>query len=119
MDTFDVPRLAILLAFLASTACTGPTYFGHSPGEDWGVSVDEGVPFFPAWLDVGVGATVKWTNYGRASAVLRSGTPTHPTPVFSAWIAPNASFRHTFTRTGTFEFFLKDHPDTQGRVTIR
>ena len=119
METFDVPRLAILLAFLASTACTGPTYFGHSPGEDWGVSVDEGVPFFPAWLDVGVGATVKWTNYGPASAVLRSGTPTHPTPVFSAWIAPNASFRYTFTRTGTFEFFLKDDPDTQGRVTIR
>jgi len=47
METFDVPRLAILLAFLASSACTGPTYFGHSPGEDWGVSVNEGELFFP------------------------------------------------------------------------
>ena len=118
METLDVPRLAILLAFVASGACV-PTYFGHSPGEDWVVSVHEGDPFFPTWVDVGVGATVKWTNYGSGPEVVRSGTPTHPTPVFSAWIAPNASFRYTFTRTGTFEFFLKDHPDIQGRVTIR
>src|SRR6266550_177737 len=92
---------------------------GIRPGEDWVVSVHEGDPFFPTWVDVGVGATVKWTNYGSGPEVVRSGTPTHPTPVFSAWIAPNASFRYTFTRTGTFEFFLKDHPDIQGRVTIR
>ena len=76
-------------------------------------------PFFPAWVDVGVGATVKWTNYGDAPQVLRSGTPAHPTPVFTASILPNVSFRYTFTQTGTFEFFLQDHPDVQGRVTIR
>src|SRR2546427_882912 len=35
-ETFAASRLAIRLAFLASSACTGPTYFGHSPGEDWG-----------------------------------------------------------------------------------
>jgi len=114
-----VLRPAVLLAFVASVACGGPTYFGHSPGEDWGVSVHEGDPFFPVWVDVGVGATVKWTNYGGAPQVLRSGTPSHPTPVFNAWIAASLSFRYTFTRTGTFEFFLQGHPDVQGRVTIR
>ena len=119
METLDVRRLAILLAFVASVACGGPTYFGHAPGEDWGVSVHDADPFSPTWVDVGVGATVRWTNYGLAPEVLRSGTPTHPTPVFSAWIAPNASFAYTFTRTGTFEFFLQEHPDIQGRVTIR
>lgn len=119
METLDMLRLAILLAFLASVACGGPTYFGHRPGEDWEVSIHGANAFFPAWVDVGIGATVKWTNYGDAPQVLRSGTPSHPTPVFNAWIASNASFRYTFTQTGTFEFFLRDHPDVRGRVTIR
>lgn len=105
--------------FLISTACAGLTYFGHSPEEDWAVSVHEGDPFFPAWINVGVGATVKWTSYGSRAQVVRTGTPTHPTPVFSAWIATNASFRYSFTRSGTFEFFLQEHPDIRRRVTIR
>jgi len=119
METLDVLRFAILLAFVAAVACGGPTYFGHRPGEDWGVSIHEADPFFPAWVDVGVGATVEWTNYGGAPQVLRSGTPAHPTPVFSASILPSLSFRYTFNQTGRFEFFLQDHPDVQGRVTIR
>jgi plastocyanin len=114
-----VLRIAILLAFVASAACGGPTYFGHRPGDDWGVSIHDADPFFPTWVDVGVGSTVNWTNYGAASQVLRSGTPAHPTPVFSASIPPNLSFRYTFTQTGTFEFFLQSHPEVRGRVTIR
>jgi plastocyanin len=108
-----------LLAFVASIACGGPTYFGHGLGEDSGVSIHDGDPFFPAWVDVGVGSTVNWTNYGIAAQVLRSGTPAHPTPIFTGSIRPKLSFRYTFTQTGTFEFFSKDHPEVQGRATIR
>jgi len=114
-----VSRLVILLVFLGSIACTGPTYFGHAPGEDWGVSLHDSDPVFPAWIDVGTGATVRWTNYGSAPQILRSGTPERPRPFFTAWIPPDASFSYTFTRTGTFEFFLQAHPEVQGKVTIR
>jgi plastocyanin len=117
--SLDVLRVAISLALVASVACGGPSYFGHAPGEDWGVSIRDGDPFFPTSVDVGVGSTVNWTNYGIAAQVLRSGTPAHPTPLISASIPPKHSFRYTFTQTGTFEFFLQDHPDIQGRVTIR
>jgi plastocyanin len=114
-----VPRLVILLAFLSSIACARPTYFGHAPGDDWGVSVHGADPFFPAWIDVGVGATVRWTNYGSTPQILHSGTPAQPTPVFVAWIAPGASFSYTFSLGGSFEFFLRGHPEVQGKVTIR
>src|SRR5206468_6804824 len=65
----SVSRLVILLVFLGSIACTGPTYFGHAPGEDWGVSLHDSDPVFPAWIDVGTGATVRWTDYGSAPQI--------------------------------------------------
>jgi plastocyanin len=111
--------IAILLAFVASVACARPTTFGHPPGEDWDLCIHDGHPFFPPWTDVGVGATVKWTNSGGVTQVLRSGTSAHPTSVFSGSIPPKRSFSYTFRQTGTFEFFLQDHPDVQGGVTVR
>ena len=112
-------RAAVLLAFVASLACGGPTYFGHAPGDDWGVSINEGDGFLPDWVDVSVGATVVWRNYADSTQVLRSGTPSHPTSLINASIPPKLSFRYSFTQAGTFEFFLQDHPDVQGKVTIR
>ena len=114
-------RKALVLALVSATAC-GPatTYFGHQPGEPWGVAIiDSEPPFFPQWLDLPAGSTVSWWNQTSSPAVVHSGTPKQPTTAFVFWIAPESRASYTFTRSGTFEFFLTGRPNQTGRAIIR
>ncbi|TMC77015.1 MAG: hypothetical protein E6J15_04780 [Chloroflexi bacterium] len=95
METRDVPRFMILLVFVALVALLSrlARRWRRRDGE-----VDE---------------------LRRCSA----GSPErHPRPPQARLHRIDPSERlvqDTFTQTGTFEFFLQDHPDVQGRMTIR
>ncbi|MFN2602584.1 MAG: plastocyanin/azurin family copper-binding protein [Gemmatimonadaceae bacterium] len=66
-------------------------------------------------LDVVVGTTVEWTNHDplphSVTAVDRSFN--------SGLIAPGKTYRHTFTKVGTFNFFCMPHPFMKGTIVVR
>ncbi|HEX2173249.1 MAG TPA: plastocyanin/azurin family copper-binding protein [Dehalococcoidia bacterium] len=72
--------------------------------------------FQPPDLTIAVGETVTWTN---------RETPPHTTAsrTTSEWGSPilnlDESFRHTFGRPGTFEYWCTIHPDMRGTITVR
>jgi plastocyanin len=111
---------ATLAAAIVVAACApGPAYFGHSPGEPWGVAVLDDQSFMPLWLDLPAGSTVTWWNQGSSAAVVHSGTPAHPTPLFVFWLPPGSRAAYTFTRPGTFEFFSPGRRNQTGQAIIR
>ena len=66
-------------------------------------------------LEVVVGTTVEWTNRDplphSVTAVDRSFN--------SGLIQPGKTYRHTFSRAGTFNFFCMPHPFMKGTIVVR
>jgi len=66
-------------------------------------------------LEVVVGTTVEWTNRDplphSVTAVDRSFN--------SGLIQPGKTYRHTFTKAGTFNFFCMPHPFMKGTIVVR
>ena len=69
--------------------------------------------FSPATIEIKKGDTVEWKNDDI--------TPHTATgPAFdSASIAPEASWRYTFTETGSFPYICTFHPDMKGSVSVK
>jgi plastocyanin len=66
-------------------------------------------------LEVTVGTTVEWTN---RDPLPHSVTATDKS-FDSGLIQPGESFRHTFTRAGSFNFYCVPHPFMKGVVVVR
>ena len=110
----------LVLAVIAAACPPERVYFGHRPGEPWGIAVlDDSPAFLPLWLDLPAGSTVIWWNQAARPAIVHSGTAEHPTPAFVFWIAPASRVSYTFVRPGTYEFFSTFRPDQPGRAVIR
>jgi len=66
-------------------------------------------------LEVVVGTTIEWTNRDplphSVTAVDRSFN--------SGLIQPGKTYRHTFTKAGTFNFFCMPHPFMKGTIVVR
>lgn len=66
-------------------------------------------------LEVLVGTTVEWTNHDplphSVTAVDRSFN--------SGLISPGKTYRHTFTKAGTYNFFCMPHPFMKGTIVVR
>jgi plastocyanin len=66
-------------------------------------------------LEVVVGTTVEWTNHDplphSVTAVDRSFN--------SGLIQPGKTYRHTFSKVGTFNFFCMPHPFMKGTIVVR
>lgn len=71
--------------------------------------------FSPSPLTVKVGTTVRWKNEddtdhtvtSSGSSVLDSGT-----------LDENETYSHTFTGTGTYNYFCEFHPEMKGKVIV-
>jgi len=98
---------------------TGPTppntAASHTPA---GLMVRTGmknINYLRSRLEVVVGTTVEWTNRDplphSVTAVDRSFN--------SGLIQPGRTFRHTFTKAGTFNFFCMPHPFMKGTIVVR
>ena len=66
-------------------------------------------------LEVTVGTTVEWTN--------RDPLPHTVTAVNGSFnsglIQPGKTFRHTFTKLGTYNFYCMPHPFMKGTIIVR
>jgi plastocyanin len=82
-------------------------------GPSAGVSINN-LAFQPQSLQVTAGTTVTWTNNDNTSH-----TVTSDTGVFdSGTLAPGATFKFTFTQTGTFAYHCNIHTSMKGTVTV-
>jgi plastocyanin len=71
--------------------------------------------FSPEQIEIKAGDTVEWKN-----ADLTPHTATAPTKEFdSGPINPNASWRQTFAKTGSFPYVCTFHPEMHGLVVVK
>ncbi len=75
-----------------------------------------GESFAPETVVVDVGDTVTWVNNGLGGHNARSTDGTFRSPNLTA----GASFSHTFTAAGTYDYLCSIHPSNMtGRVVVR
>jgi plastocyanin len=66
-------------------------------------------------LEISVGTTVEWTN---ADPLAHSVTAVDKS-FNSGLIQPGKTFRHTFTKAGTFNYFCMPHPFMKGVIVVK
>ncbi|WP_030751367.1 plastocyanin/azurin family copper-binding protein [Streptomyces sp. NRRL S-31] len=72
--------------------------------------------FSPATLKVSVGTTVTWANEDTdAHTVTSTGSGG---PLRSAALATHATYRHTFTKPGTYAYLCTIHPFMTAKVEV-
>ncbi|MEU6572661.1 plastocyanin/azurin family copper-binding protein [Streptomyces sp. NPDC046805] len=72
--------------------------------------------FAPAGLKVKAGTTVTWTNKDTdAHTVTSSGSGG---PLHSAPLTTGATYRHTFTKAGTYAYLCTLHPFMTATVVV-
>ncbi|POX63130.1 amidase [Streptomyces sp. Ru62] len=72
--------------------------------------------FSPATLRIKVGTTVTWTNQDtEAHTVTSTGSGG---PLSSAALATHATYRHTFTKPGTYAYLCTIHPFMTATVEV-
>ena len=78
--------------------------------------------FYPNPLTISGGDTVTWTNKDSLRHTVVSGIPTGEvagTIFDSKVIEPGQTFKFTFTKAGTYDYFCIIHPWIQGRVIVK
>ena len=76
--------------------------------------------YIPASASIAVGGIVTWSNDDTAAHTVTSGSPTGgPSGVFdSSLVMGGKTFQHTFTNTGTVDYFCMVHPWMVGTVKV-
>ena len=78
--------------------------------------------FYPNPVTISTGDTVTWTNKDSLRHRIASGTPTGEvagTIFDSKIIEPGQTFKFTFTKAGTYDYFCIIHPWLQGQVIVK
>jgi plastocyanin len=78
-------------------------------------AIIKSLTFQPSRIEIVTGTTVVWTNDDplEHSVTAIDGT------FDSGLIAPGASWRHTFTKPGTYQFSCRPHPFMKGEVIVK
>lgn len=78
--------------------------------------------YYPNPLIISRGDTVTWTNKDSLRHTVTSGIPTGDvagTIFDSKVIEPEQTFKFTFTKTGTYDYFCIIHPWIQGQIIVK
>jgi plastocyanin len=78
------------------------------------VGIKHSNSFDPNPIDVRVGDTVTWTNDHHVGHTVTSTS----SDFNSGDIQPGQSFRHTFDKSGTFDYYCIIHPSMVGKVSV-
>ena len=73
------------------------------------------VSYLQPRLQVTVGTTVEWTNNDPMPHTVTATGKSFD----SGLINPGKTWRHTFTKAGTFSFFCQPHPFMKGTIVVR
>ena len=74
------------------------------------------VKFSPATIEIKTGQTVEWTNDDLAPHTV---TSQGAGDLSSGSIDAGASWRHTFTQAGSFQYYCTFHPEMKGTVVVK
>jgi plastocyanin len=76
--------------------------------------------FVPQTLTVAKGTTVKWTNKDDDFHTVDHGKEKEPdpNPEFNLTVLVGGSATHTFTKTGTFDYYCGRHGET-GTIVVQ
>jgi len=88
---------------------TGPA----APASGDAVSIDN-FAFVPAKLTVAAGSTVTWTNHDEEPHTVAASDGSFHSPGMDA----QASYSHTFSAPGTFDYVCSIHPFMRGTVVV-
>lgn len=66
-------------------------------------------------LEVTVGTTIEWTNNDPLEHSVTAANKSFS----SGLISPGKSYRHTFTKAGTYDFYCMPHPFMKGVIVVR
>jgi plastocyanin len=78
------------------------------------VGIKHSKSFSPNPIDVKVGDAVTWTNDHREGHTVTSTS----SEFNSGDIQPGQTFRHTFDKTGSFDYYCVIHPSMVGKVNV-
>lgn len=84
----------------------------HPGGPDQ-ITID-GFAFAPATLTVPPGTTVTWTNRDEEPHTVAAGDGSFHSP----GMGTGATFTHTFSTAGTFDYVCSIHPMMRGTVVV-
>jgi len=109
------------------TACGGSSGYttssnGNNSGNGAGPGANEvwmqNLAFNPATLNVTAGATVTWTNKDGVTHTVTYSSG--PDSAFSASVPAGATFQHTFSTAGTYQYYCQIHgtPTTGMRGSV-
>lgn len=76
--------------------------------------VIDGFAFEPASLTVGAGTTVTWTNRDEEPHTVAASDGSFHSP----GMGTGATFTHTFSTAGTFDYVCSIHPMMHGTVVV-
>lgn len=118
-----VPAVAVLLL----AGCSGPRPAASSPAPTTEMSVTapaapaggnqvtiDGFAFAPVTLTVPVGTTVTWTNRDEEPHTVAASDGSFHSP----GMGTGATFTHTFSTAGTFDYVCSIHPMMRGSVVV-
>jgi plastocyanin len=94
---------------MASMSVTAPA----APVRGNQVNID-GFAYVPATLTVKVGTTVTWTNRDEEPHTVASSDGSFHSP----GMGTGATFTHTFSAAGTFDYVCSIHPMMHGTVVV-
>ncbi|MEB4208224.1 cupredoxin family copper-binding protein [Mycobacterium sp. 94-17] len=122
-----------LLAFAAAvgmlllTGCSQPRPVATTPAPTTTMSVTapaapvrgdqvsiDGFAFAPVTLTVPAGTTVTWTNRDEEPHTVAAGDGSFRSP----GMGTGATFSHTFSTVGTFDYVCSIHPMMRGTVVV-
>jgi plastocyanin len=98
---------------VATAATPAPTQKSNAPVTRVTIRL---VKFSPETIEVSTGQTVEWTNNDLTPHTV---TSQGVGDLNSGSIDAGASWRHTFTRPGSFPYYCTFHPEMKGTVTVK
>ena len=100
------------MGYLASSGAA--VTFVHASGELKTVEIT-GFKYQPETLTIHEGDTVEWKN---VDIVPHTATALNRKPFDSGSIATGVSWRFTFIRKGTYDYFCTLHPNMKGKLVV-
>ena len=73
--------------------------------------------FIPGDMTIPVGSTVRWVNRDSEAHTVMSSDKSFTQAPQS--LDTNDSFKHTFTKPGTYDYYCSIHPNMKGRIVVK
>mgnify|MGYP001604578443 CR=1 FL=1 len=112
---FGILFLTILVAACNTSQCVSENIQAQtSSGNVVSVSIKD-FKFVPSEASIKVGDTVVWTNDDNAAHTVESTDRT----LKSDELSHGDTYKHTFTKAGTYNYICGIHPSMKGSVTVQ